>query len=82
MAGERADPELPGEDQAHERPRWPPFLRHGLFAVAVFVVAMSAVVYGSAGDVQGPTLVAFSVGFTVFMTFYFFSMYVAWLFME
>jgi hypothetical protein len=77
MAGESADPELGGD---HEQV--PPFLRHGVFTVAVFVVAVSAVLAVSDGDMQGAPLVGFSVGFSVFMAFYFVSMYVAWLFLR
>ena len=68
---------LPGDDE-----RWPPFLPHGAFAVAVYVVAVSVVVAASDGGAEGVPLLTFSVGFTVFMSFYFLSMYVAWLFLE
>lgn len=83
MAGERADAELAGETENGDgRERLPPFLLHGLLTVGIFVVAMSAMVYLSDGDVQGPALVTFSVGFSVFMTFYFVAMYVGWLFLR
>ena len=81
MPEDGAPAALPGGD-AEDEESMPPFLQHGLFAVVVFVVAMSAVVWTADGDVQGTPLVAFSVGFTIFMGFYFFSMYVAWLFLE
>jgi len=40
------------------------------------------VVAASDGGAEGVPLLTFSVGFTVFMSFYFLSMYVAWLFLE
>jgi hypothetical protein len=62
-----------------EEESMPPFLRYGLFTVGVYAGAMAAVARLSSVDVGGPTLVAFTVGFLVFMTVYFVSMWVGWL---
>ena len=58
----------------------PPFLWYGIFTVVVYAVAVTALVAFSSVDVQGPTLLAFTVGFLRFMTAYFASMWVGWLF--
>jgi hypothetical protein len=42
-------------------------------------VAVAALAAFTSVDVGGPTLVAFTVGFLVFMTVYFVSMWVGWL---
>lgn len=63
-----------------ERP--PPFLRHGAFAVLVFVVAVSVLLVTSDLDLGGPPLIAFGVGFAVFVKVFFVSMWVGWLFFE
>lgn len=82
MPADESPAVLPGEQRDERDEPMPPFLKHGFLAVVVYAVAMSAVIALSDGDVQGMPLVAFSVGFTIFMGFYFFSMYVAWLFLD
>lgn len=59
----------------------PPFFRYGLFTVGVYAGAVVAVAQLSSVDVGGPTLVAFTVGFLVFMTSYFVAMWVGWLYL-
>ncbi|PSP75748.1 hypothetical protein BRC81_15340 [Halobacteriales archaeon QS_1_68_20] len=58
----------------------PPFLRHGAYTVVVFVLAVSALLTTSDLGLGGPSLVAFGAGFVVFMSTYFFAMWVGWLF--
>lgn len=65
---------------AEER-RPPAFLRHGAYTVVVFLLAVTALLTASDLDLQGPPLVAFAAGFLVFMTTYFLSMWVGWLFL-
>ena len=69
------------EEDGHEE-SMPPFLRYGILTVVVYGVAVTALVELSSVDVQGPTLVAFTVGFLVFMTVYFGSMWLGWLFLD
>jgi hypothetical protein len=54
----------------------PAFLSYGIFTVLVFGVAVTALVQLSSVDVQGATLIAFTVGFSVFMAVYFGSMWI------
>lgn len=63
------------------REEMPPFLQYGIFTVAVYGVAVTALVGLSSVNVEGPALVAFTVGFLVFMTVYFASMWAGWLFL-
>jgi hypothetical protein len=73
MAAEEASEEADDEEPM------PPFLRYGIFTVVVYGVAVAALAAFTSVDVGGPTLVAFTVGFLVFMTVYFVSMWVGWL---
>lgn len=59
----------------------PPFLRYGIFTVGVYGVAVTALAGLSSVPVEGSTLLAFTVGFLVFMTVYFASMWACWLFL-
>lgn len=58
----------------------PAFLRYGVFTVVVYAVAMTVLLAVSTGDAQGPALVTFTIGFLIFMTVYFASMWAGWLF--
>lgn len=58
----------------------PPFLSYGIFTVGIYGVAVTALVGLSSVEVQGATLLAFTAGFLVFMSVYFASMWVGWLF--
>lgn len=64
----------------HLRAGPPAFFRHGVLAVAVYGVAVSVLVWGTRAPVEGPSLVAFTVGFLLFMTTYFGAMWAGWLF--
>ncbi len=68
MAGERRGP--------------PPFLRHGAYAVVVFVIAITVLLTTSGLDLRGPPLAAFAVGFSVFVAIYYASMWLGWAFLE
>lgn len=70
----------PGRAPRDEEP--PPFLWYGVFTVVVYGVAVTALVGLPSADVQGPTLLAFTAGFLVFMTVYFASMWAGWLFLD
>lgn len=70
--------ESPGED---DEPM-PAFVSYGIFTVVVYALAIGVLVGLPSVDVQGPSLVAFTVGFTVFMTVYFGSMWAGWLFFQ
>jgi len=76
-AGTVADDAGTVADDAEEE--MPPFLRYGIFTVVVYAVAVTLLVRGTAVDVGGPTLVAFTVGFLLFMTTYFAAMWAGWL---
>lgn len=69
-----------GEDPAAEGEPMPAFVSYGIFMVVVYAVAIGALVGLSSVDVQGPSLVAFTVGFSVFVTVYLGSMWAGWLF--
>lgn len=62
------------------REELPAFVRHGIFTVVVYAVVMTGLV--SRIDPDGTTLVTFTAGFSVFLTAYFLSMYVGWLFLR
>lgn len=86
-AGDEAD-QLPAGAETERTPSraddetMPAFLRYGIFTVGVYVVAIGLLVSSPSVDVQGPSLVAFTVGFSLFMTVYFGSMWVGWLFLD
>lgn len=63
-----------------ERP--PSFLNHGAFTVLVFVVAVVGLMTTSDLDLGGPPLAAFAIGFSIFVAFYYVSMWVGWLFLQ
>lgn len=68
------------EVDADDEEPMPAFFRYGIFTVVVYAVVMAALTLLSSVDVGGPTLIAFTVGFLVFMTVYFASMWAGWLF--
>jgi hypothetical protein len=68
------------DDEADEG--MPPFLTYGIFTVVVYGVVVTVLVQLSSVGVGGPTLLAFTVGFLVFMTVYFAAMWAGWLLFE
>jgi hypothetical protein len=76
-----ATDDTPAGDEEADEESMPPFLRYGIFTVVVYGVAVSALSELSSVDVGGPTLVAFTVGFLVFMTTYFAAMWAGWLYL-
>lgn len=60
----------------------PAFLRYGVFTVVVYVAVMAALDALTAVPVGGETLVAFTVGFLLFMTSYFVAMWVGWVLLD
>lgn len=69
-----------GGEVADDGEPMPAFVRYGIFTVVVYAAAVGALVGLPSVDVQGPSLVAFTVGFSIFMTVYFGSMWAGWLF--
>lgn len=65
---------------ASRREELPAFVRHGIFTVVVYAVVMTGLV--SQIDPDGATLVTFTAGFSIFLTAYFLSTYVGWLFLR
>jgi hypothetical protein len=80
-ASDDAADATPASDDAADEESMPPFLRYGIFTVGVYGVAVSALSEVSSVDVGGATLVAFTVGFLVFMTTYFAAMWAGWLYL-
>lgn len=82
MAADRDAPEdTPATDEPADEESMPPFLRYGIFTVAVYGVAVTVLSGASSVDVGGSTLIAFTVGFLVFMTTYFVAMWAGWLYL-
>lgn len=66
------------DDGATEEESMPAFLRYGVFTVVVYAVVMAALDALTTVPVGGATLVAFTVGFLLFMTSYFVAMWIGW----
>jgi hypothetical protein len=70
------------DDGATGEESMPAFLRYGVFTIVVYVAVMAALDALTAVPVGGETLVAFTVGFSLFMASYFVAMWVGWVLLD